>query len=130
MIIKFVKQNITLFSTFTIIGILAFYAYGCQPHTNSLMPDNGKVDRSQLICEMDILLAKYESGIKDLDTQEKIRSIIFQQGLIVAQGGTFDPSGLLITLLGVFGVGVTVDDLKSRRKLKNVVSEIKAGAQN
>ena len=125
-----IKENVTMFLTFMIIGLLVFYAYGCQPSTNSLLDRSKKVDRMTLVSEMDILLAKYEAGIKDLDTQDKIRSIIFQQGLIVAQGGVLNPSGLLITLLGVFGVGVSVDDLKNRRKLKNVVSEIKTGSDN
>lgn len=118
------KENLPMLSTFMIIIALLLYAYGCQPKTRSLLDPSDKVDRKTLLYEMNSLVNRYETGIKDLDTQDKIRNIIFQQGLVVAQGGALNTPGLIITLLGVFGIGVTVDDVKNRRKLKNAANKV------
>lgn len=125
-----IKEHIPMITTFVIILALLFYAYGCQPRTYSLIDHKKKVDRQQLLFEMDSLVNRYEAGIKDLDAQVKIRNIIFQQGLVIAQGGAINAPGLIITLLSVFGIGVTVDDVKNRKKLRNAIGENKTGNQD
>lgn len=127
---KTIKEHLPMITTFMIILFLLLYAYGCQPKTRSLLDPAEKVDRETLLYEMESLVNRYKTGIKDLDTQVKIRNIIFQQGLIIAQGGAINAPGLIITLLSIFGIGVTVDDVRNRKKLRDVVGKIKTGDQD
>ena len=102
------------------IGLL-FYAYGCEAKTRSLTRPETSVTRSELRIELDTLLARGEAGVADLDKQEEIRNIIFNQGLMIAQGGAVNPVGVITTLMAVFGIGATADDIRLRKKIKKTV---------
>lgn len=100
-------------------GLLLLYAYGCEPETTSLIRAGEKVNREQLLTEMDLLEYKLEKGIADLDQQQRIRDLVFQQGLIVAQSGGINPVGIITTLMSVLGIGAVADDVRLRKKIKN-----------
>jgi len=102
--------------------LLLLYAYGCEPRTASLISASEKVTRAELITEIDLLEYKLEKGIADLDRQERIRDIIFQQGLIAAQTGTVNPVGIITALMSILGVGAVADDIKLRKKIKTTSS--------
>lgn len=100
-------------------GCLLIYAYGCEPRTGSLLTAGEKVNRRQLMSEIEMLEYKLEKGIADLDQQQRIRDLIFQQGLIIAQSGGVNPVGLITALMSVLGVGAIADDVRLRKKIKN-----------
>lgn len=108
-----------LLSGIVIAGLL-LYAVGCEPQTKSLVDPRQKVDRQQLAWEIESLLRKSEAGFADLDRQVEIRNLIFQQGLIAVQGGTLNPVGIVTTLMAVFGVGLTGDNIRLRKKIKKI----------
>ena len=94
----------------------ALYAFGCRPETKSLIHPNIKVDRSELNIEIDTLLAQYENRVADIERQEQLRKFIFEQTLVVAQGNTLNPAGIITALFAILGAGATADDIRLRRQ--------------
>lgn len=118
---KYLKEMPLITATIVCVLLLLF-AFGCEPQTVSLLDPSRTVSRQQLEAEFDYLLQVHQERSLDLDKQEQIRQIIFQQGLIIAQGGAYNPIGIATTLLAIFGIGATVDDVKLRRKIKKTES--------
>jgi len=101
------------------VCLLLLYAFGCQPKTRSLVDPGRKVDRAELLSELEILKLQYSNREADLDKQEEIRNIILQQSFKIASGGDINPLGLITSALAVFGAGASVDNVRLRRKAKN-----------
>lgn len=98
--------------------VLSIYAYGCEPKTKSLIDPDKKVTRAELVIEIDALAALSEIGIADLDRQDEVREMIINQALVIAQGGSVNPIGILTTLTAIFGIGAAADDVRLRRERK------------
>ena len=98
----------------------ALYAFGCRPETKSLIHPGIKVDRSELNIEIDTLLAQYENRVADIERQEQLKKFIFEQTLVVAQGGSPNPVGILTALFAILGAGATADDVRLRRQRAKV----------
>jgi len=94
----------------------ALYAFGCQPKTKSLIQPDRKVNRSELNIEIDMLLAQYENRVADIERQEQLKNFIFEQTLVVAQGTTPNPVGIITALFAILGAGATADDVRLRRQ--------------
>lgn len=113
------KKNLHIILPFIVAALLLVYAYGCEPTTSSLLTTGEKVNRKQLLTEFEMLEYKLERSIENLDQQQRIRDIVFQQGLIIAQSGGVNPVGLITALMSVLGVGAVADDIRLRKKIKN-----------
>ena len=112
------KKNLHIILPFIVASFLLLYAYGCEPRTASLITPGEKVNRQQLVTEIDMLEYKLEQSIANLDRQQKIRDIVFQQGLIAAQTGNINPVGMITALMSVLGIGAVADDVRLRKKIK------------
>lgn len=115
------------------IGIV-IYAYGCEPKTKSLTTPNAKVTRDELQLELNSLISTAQIRLADLDRQQEIRDIIFQNALVIAQGGGVNPVGVITAILAIMGVGATADDIRLRKErsknLTNYVALAKSKADN
>jgi len=103
---------------FVLVGIL-FWGYSCQPETRSLIHPDRKVTRPELQIELDTIAATAEIRMADLDKQEAIRDLIFQNALLVVETGTMNPAGLVTLLAGLYGITRGAKDIKDRIKKKN-----------
>ena len=108
----------TWWVTLNICSLVLLYAYGCQPKTKSLTQPDHKVTRSELQTEIEMLLAKARIGEADLERQEEIRNLIFNQTLLVAQGQPVSPLGVMTSILAILGIGATADDVRLRKQRK------------
>lgn len=115
---KWLKSNLSIIVSVTIAGCLLFYAYGCEPKTKSLIDPTRKVTREEITQELDWLIATSKTAYTDLDKQIEVRNIIFQQGLLIAQGGAVNPVGVITTIMAVLGIGAATDDIRLRKKIK------------
>ena len=118
--VKWLKANWLITIGFLITMGLGWFAIGCTPKTRSLINYGEQVTRDELKCEIDYLLLKSESRIADLNRQEEIRSMIFEQGLLLAQGNSVTPGGITTTLLAILGVFSTADSVRLRKKIKKL----------
>lgn len=114
---KAIEKWPTILALVICVG-LTYYAFGCQPTTTSLIDPAKKITGEELAIEFESLIAQHRIRLEDLERQEQIRDILFRQSLILAQGGSVNPAGLVTTLAAIFGVGVTVENVKLRREKK------------
>lgn len=95
---------------------LTWFAYGCQPKTQSLIHPTEKVTRAGLQHELNTLIALAELRGEDLEKQEQFRNFVFQQALVIAETGTVNPFGVITSLLALLGIGATADDIRLRKE--------------
>lgn len=117
-ILDFIKENWLLMLTWNILIAIVFYAYGCEPKTQSLITPTQKVTLNELQTEIDILMLQSEARFADLQKQYELRDFVLNQSLTIAQAGTVNPIGLITSLLAIVGVGATADDIRLRRQRK------------
>lgn len=115
---NFLKEKLPIFLTVQICIALLVYAYGCEPMTKSLLDPETKITSRELETELQVLLLQHESRVADINRQIEIRNLIFEQGLLIAESGTINPVGLITSLLAVVGIGVSIDDVRLRKKIK------------
>ena len=65
-------------------------------------------------------MADLELAYADLDKQDLFKQKIFELGVVAAQGGTINPVGAGITLLGILGMGAVGDNLKKDSIIKTM----------
>jgi len=103
-----IRQNWPKYSALLVITLLSLWAWGCPPQVASLVTEAKKVTRPELQIELDAIIATAEARMADLEKQEQLRQLIFQNALLLAQGSTLNPVGLLTAAFGIYGAGTAV----------------------
>ena len=112
-----------------VIAVL-FWTYGCDSKVASIMAPNQKVTRVELSlevqmeakrleAELDNLIALAEVKEQDLDRQDAFKAKLVEFGMVIAEGGTVNPAGVAVGLLGVLGIGAVVDNRIKDKVIKN-----------
>jgi len=97
-----------------IITAILFWCYGCQSKCRSLRDPLVKVTRGELQIEVDSMLATAKLRMEELDQQDELKLLLFQQAALFAETGTVNPMGLLTTGASIFAIGFGLDQ---RRKV-------------
>lgn len=66
--------------------------------------DGKKVTRAELELELNTLLGTAEIRMLDLEEQERFRALIFQNALLIVEGGAFNPLGLITGMAALYGI--------------------------
>jgi len=118
---------ITLFNheryqtTTTLLAVSAIIWFiGCPARTKSLIDPTKQIGRQELQLEIEQLLQKAELGFGNIERQEKIRELLFQQSLIAVGTGTFNPSAFMLTIGSILGLGATIDNVRKRKEIKKL----------
>lgn len=101
---------------------LVIWAYGCESKTPSLITTGKKVNRAELQLELDTLIASSGIRVQDLNRQDRFKTALFEQSMLLAQGGTLNPVGLGFTVAGILGIGAATDDIRTRKRTKKQLS--------
>ena len=72
--------------------------------------------------ELDHILSVAELRFQELDQQDRIRQIIFDSAIMMAQSGKVSPLGILTTLGAILGLGATADNVVLRKKQKKLIA--------
>ncbi|HUV66053.1 MAG TPA: hypothetical protein VMW24_19310 [Sedimentisphaerales bacterium] len=110
------------------IGLCVF-CYGCESRVASLTTPGQKVNRAELQVELqteqarlstqlDALQTKAAAKEQSLDKQDELKQGIAQIGLAVAQGGEINPVGIAVSILGLAGIGLAVDNRAKDKVIK------------
>lgn len=100
-----------------IVLVLGVWLVGCDSEVTS--PITGqKVTRAELIVDHETYLAKLKLAKEDLDKQDLFKQQLFSIGVAMVQGGTVDPIGASVTLLGILGLGAIADNRKKDAIIK------------
>lgn len=105
-------------ASLTICTLLLFWGYGCPPQTKSLLHNGKKVTRPELQIELDTIVATAEMRMLDLDQQDHVRDIVFKNALLMVEGGTLNPLGILTGMAGMYGLFAGVKNTATAIKKK------------
>jgi len=99
-----IKKHSTIIVTILVTVGLIVYLYGCESKCASLTNGNPPVNRAELQLELDQFISLAQIRMLSLDQQDRLRGLIIQNALIIAQGQPFNPLGLLTAVAGIYGV--------------------------
>lgn len=100
------------------LTVLLFWGYGCPSRVPSLITNGKNITRPELQIELDTIIATAEFRLAELDRQDQFRDIIFKNAMLMVEGGTMNPIGIITLLAGLYGVSRGAKDLKDRVKKK------------
>jgi len=105
--------------TIAIIALTGFlfWGYGCPARVPSLVDPVKKITRPELQIELDSIIATAEFRLAELDKQEAIRDIIFKNALLMIEGGSLNPVGIMTLFAGLYGLTRGGSDIV--KKVKN-----------
>lgn len=108
-------------TSIAIIIVIAslYWIYGCESKVMSITNAPAKVTRPELKIEIDAFLATAEIRYAELDKQDEFKEKIVEFGMVVVEGGTLNPAGVAVGLLGVLGIGAVVDNRIKDKVIKN-----------
>lgn len=120
--LKLLNDNHWYLIAFALVCGLLFWIYGCQSEVYSLINPEQKVNRAGLQVEVNYLLGRARVKFEDLDSQDEIKRLLLEQAAIFATTGTFNPMGLLNTVITIVAVAFGLDrnkKLKDARAVRN-----------
>lgn len=100
-LLKFCNDNHWFLIGGACIAAMTFWIYGCQSTVTSMIDPNQKINREQLILETDYIIGQAKVKLQDLDRQDELKQLILDQAAIFGTTGTFNPMGLLNTLISI-----------------------------
>lgn len=83
---------------------LMIWAGGCPPRTPSPIDPSKQMTLPQLNVELEHLVKLYELAEADIREQQRIRTLILSNALLIAESGTINPLGLLTAAAGAYGL--------------------------
>jgi hypothetical protein len=106
-----------------VIGV-GVWLVGCESSVKSPFTPEQRVTRSQLIAQVESYNAGVKLAVASLDKQDLFRQYLVNEILAVAQGGTLNPSGIIVGLVGILGVGAVVDNRRKDTVIKVQKSQL------
>jgi hypothetical protein len=107
---KGIKHNIGLSLMACVAIAILCSALCCESRTPSILNPAVKITRSQLEAELTQIESLANEKSVSLERQDAIKKIIADQAVILAQGGTLNPAGIVTTLLSILGIGSIIDN--------------------
>lgn len=120
-ILKLLNDNHVFVIGAVIVLVIGFYGYGCQSTVNSMLEPERKVNRAELETEVEFLLSRAKNRLDELDRQDQIKLLIFEQAALFAQTGTINPMGLLTTAISVIAIGSALDQRRKKKELEQKI---------
>lgn len=120
------RHNQFLAMALIVVIALGIWVVGCESSVQSPFNPNRDVTRQQLHNEVDKYIADIELAFADLDKQDIFKQKLFEIGVVLAQGGTVNPVGAGITLLGILGIGACADNRRKDAVIKTLQNSTKA----
>lgn len=105
-----------------ILTAILFWGYGCPAKTESLIHESKKITRPELQIELDSIIATAQYRLADLEKQDQFRDVIFKNALLMVEGGTLNPVGIITMLAGLYGITRGGADIVKKVKKKSETS--------
>ena len=99
---------------------MGMYLVGCESSVTSPTQPEVTVTRPELVAEFVLTVERYDTALAELNKQDLFKQKLFEIGVAAAQGGTINPVGAGITLLGVLGIGAVADNRKKDSIIKTL----------
>ena len=116
-----IVQNPPMTIASLLLTALMFWGWGCPAQTESLLQPEVKITRPELQIELDTIIATAEFRLAELDKQDAMRDIVFNNALMMIENGSINPAGILTMLAGLYGVTRGATDIRARVKKRTEV---------
>ncbi|MBA7486282.1 hypothetical protein ES707_21838 [subsurface metagenome] len=100
--------------------LFSLWGLCCESKVQSVRDPTRYITRDELRIEVEQFLSLAEIRFKNLDRQDELKTLVSNQVLLWSQTGTFNPMGLLPTILGLLGIGAIADNVKKRIEIKKL----------
>jgi arginine exporter protein ArgO len=100
-IMKYLNDNHWYIIAAIVICAIFLWLFGCQSKVSSMITPEKQITRDELMLESDYLLGEIKVKLADLDKQDEIKQLIIDQASMFSKTGSFNPMGLLNTLISV-----------------------------
>jgi len=111
-----IKDHWPQSAVLVLAAVTLLWLTGCPPRARSPLDPTQKLTRAELAAQLDHLIAQYEFADADITQQEKVRTLIVNNALLMAQTGTINPLGLITGLAALYGVGSATNTAKNAVK--------------
>lgn len=119
-----------MFVALLLSAVLLLWSFGCESKVASLLEPDKMVTAEELNLELeaeslrlqtelDLLIKQAKLKQADLARQDAIKARLFEFAAITAQGGGFNPAGLLALTGSILGFGAIVDNRIKDKVIKN-----------
>lgn len=102
--IEWLKKYRSIIITVLVCAGFTVYCYGCQPKVESLNSSDRRVGRVELQMELAHIIEIAELRMASLDQQERIRSLLMENALILTRGDPLNPVGLITAIAAIYGI--------------------------
>ncbi|GAF86828.1 unnamed protein product [marine sediment metagenome] len=101
---EWLKKNTRVLIVYGVIIGSMVYLYSCESTVRSM--ENGKrfVTRPELQIEINTYLDRVDIKFASLDRQDRLRQIVVNNAMLIAQGSELNPVGILTGLLSIYGI--------------------------
>ena len=89
--------------------VFLLWIYGCQSQVRSMIDPTKMVSREELQVEADYLIGQIKNKMSDLDRQDELKMLMLEQATIFGQSGTFNPTGLMNTIVTIGAIAFGLD---------------------
>lgn len=117
------KKNKRMIIVYCVTIGVGIFLYACESQVRSLDGSKRFVTRAELQAELNAYIDRADIKFASLDRQDKFRQLVLNNAMLVVQGNTFNPVGLLTGLLGIYGVSQaaknTTGAIKNARAKRN-----------
>jgi len=108
-----IRHNFFLFTSLLMVSASLLWIYGCESKTKSLKYPGVRVNRAELMLELENVISESRIRISDLDKQDEFKEVMFNIAITAAESGTINPVSVALTLGSILGLGAVIDN---RRK--------------
>ncbi len=126
----FFRHNSGICIGFFLAPFILIYAYSCQSVVFSGVNPSRKINRQQLVIEVDTFLAQAELKFSDLDRQDMVKDSIFNSVLDLANGIPTNPMGVMLMIGNALGLGAVIDNVRKRTHINTLKGSKSNGKEN
>lgn len=133
-IAKWIRHNQGMFISLCLISIFLLWFFGCQSKSPSIVHEGLQVTEPELRVEYSAEMRRLESEIEHLEEitkirlqdiyrQDRMKQALYQNALLIAEGGTINPLGILSLLGTLFGIGAAIDNRRKDGLIKGLTAK-------
>lgn len=119
-----IRHNAFLFNAIIIATVSLLWIYGCESQTKSLKYPGTRVNRAELMLELENIISESHIRISDLDKQDEFKEAMFNIAIVAAESGTINPVSVALTLGSILGFGAVVDNRRKDTVIKTLKNNV------
>ena len=119
-----IRHNAFLFNAIIIATVTLLWIYGCESQTKSLKYPGVRVNRAELMLELENVISESRIRISDLDKQDEFKEAMFNIALVAAEGNTINPLSVALTLGSILGFGAVIDNRRKDTVIKTLKTNV------